>query len=147
MCGEEVNSHIYMLLKLHGEDTYSQYSSKVILSKEEMVSKVKEYHGNFEIDFNEEDSIKVLEYTEGGRVGTLKLGNLRLSGVEVRNIFGLRSARFEVLVEESNVVFNVVGYGHGVGMSQTGADAMARAGSGYEEILKHFYRGVEVTDI
>jgi stage II sporulation protein D len=69
-----------------------------------------------------------------------------LSGVEVRSLLGLKSANFEVNITEQEVTFSVVGYGHGVGMSQTGADSLAKEGKNYEEIIKHFYTGVEIVD-
>ena len=62
-------------------------------------------------------------------------------------MIGLKSANFLVNIEEEKVKFSVIGYGHGVGMSQTGADSMAKQGSNYEEIIKHFYTGVEVVDL
>lgn len=129
------------------EDTYSQYSSEVNLTKEEFVNKIKEYHSNFQIDFFLENQIEILEYTEGERVKTIKIGNLNLSGVEIRNMFGLKSAKFQVNIEGENIKFNVIGYGHGVGMSQTGADSMAKQGNNYEEIIKHFYKSTKITNI
>ena len=117
------------------------------MSKEEVISKMKEYHNDFKIDFNDELPIEILEYTKGGRVKQIRFGNLNLSGVEIRAIFGLKSARFNVIIEEGNVKFDVIGYGHGVGLSQTGADSMAKNGSGYEDIIKHFYKDVEIIDI
>ncbi len=128
-----------------GEDAYTQYSSEVVLSKEEFTNKIKEYHSEFQIDFNLENQIEILSYTEGERVNEIRVGNLNLSGVEIRNIFKLKSARFEISIDGENVRFNVLGYGHGVGMSQTGADSMAKQGKNYEEIIKHFYIGVEIT--
>jgi len=130
-----------------GEDSYSQYSSEVIISKEEFINKIKEYHTDFEIDFSLENQIEILEYTEGQRIKTIKIGNLSLSGVEIRNIFGLKSAKFQINIEGENIKFSVVGYGHGVGMSQTGADSMAKQGNNYEQIIKHFYKGVQITNI
>lgn len=130
-----------------GEDAYSQYSSKVTLTKKEFKEKIKKEHSNFEIDFNKEDCIKVIEYTEGNRVKKIKVGNLELSGVEIRTLCGLRSANFKVTVEKDNIIFEVIGYGHGVGMSQTGADSLAKQGKNYEEIICHFYTGVKVEDI
>lgn len=130
-----------------GEDAYTQYASELSLSKEEFVSKIKEYHSDFTIDFNSSEQIQILDYTEGDRIKTIKIGNLNLSGVEIRNIFGLKSAKFEIIIEEDNVNFKVVGYGHGVGMSQTGADSMAKQGKNYEEIIKHYYTGVEITNL
>lgn len=72
---------------------------------------------------------------------------MELAGVEARTILGLRSTNFTFKIEEQNIKFSVIGYGHGVGMSQTGADALAKEGKNYEEIIKHFYVGVEIVDI
>lgn len=130
-----------------GEDAYSQYSSEIVISKGDFEKKIKDVHGNFNIDFSKKDCIKIEEYTDGGRVKSIKIGNLKLSGVEIRNILGLKSANFEVKTEEDNIVFKVIGYGHGVGMSQTGADSLAKQGKGYEDIIKHFYKNVEIENI
>ncbi len=130
-----------------GEDAYSQYSSEASFSKEEFEEKIKEVHSDFKINYKEKDCIKIEEYTDGDRVKTIKIGNLELSGVEVRNIFGLRSANFTVTVDDDKIEFKVTGYGHGVGMSQTGADSLAKEGKTYEDIIHHFYTGVEIVDM
>ena len=130
-----------------GEDAYSQYSSEATFSKEEFEEKIKEVHSDFEIDFDEKDCIKVEEYTDGNRVKTVKIGNLELSGVEVRTIFGLRSANFKVTINDNEIKFEVTGYGHGVGMSQTGADSLAKEGQSYEVIIHHYYTDVEIEDM
>ena len=130
-----------------GEDAYSQYSSEATFSKEEFEEKIKEVHSDFEIDFDEKDCIKVEEYTDGNRVKTVKIGNLELSGVEVRTIFGLRSANFKVTINDNEIKFEVTGYGHGVGMSQTGADSLAKEGQSYEDIIHHYYTDVEIEDM
>ena len=130
-----------------GEDAYSQYSSEAIFTKEEFKEKIKKVHSNFEIDFAEEDCIKIEEYTDGNRVKTIKIGNLELSGVEVRTILGLRSANFKITITDDEIKFEVTGYGHGVGMSQTGADSLAKEGSNYEDIIHHYYTNVEIVDM
>lgn len=130
-----------------GEDAYTQYNSEVTLTKEEVIEKIKEYHSDIEIDFLDENAIKILENTESGRIKTIKLGNLEVSGTEARQIFGLKSAMFTVTIDGDNVIFKVCGYGHGVGMSQTGADSMAKLGNNYEEIIKHYYTGVEIQNV
>lgn len=135
------------VVETSGEDTYSQYNSEVTVTKEEFVSKIKEYHSDLEIDFSLENQIEILGYTEGERIKNIKIGNLELSGVEIRTIFGLKSAKFNINIEGNEIKFTVIGYGHGVGMSQTGADSMAKQGSNYEEIIKHYYTGVEIIDI
>ena len=130
-----------------GEDAYSQYSSKAIFTKKEFQEKIKKVHTNFKIDFSKTDCIKIKEYTEGNRVKKVQIGNLELSGVEVRTLLGLRSANFKVTIENDNIIFEVTGYGHGVGMSQTGADSLAKQGKNYEEIIHHFYTNVKIQDI
>lgn len=80
-------------------------------------------------------------YESWGGVATLEVGDRQLTGVEVRKRLGLRSTRFRVERRGDEVVFITSGYGHGVGMSQRGADLMAREGAGYQEILTHYYPG------
>lgn len=130
-----------------GEDSYTQYNSEVNLSKKELINKMKEKYQDFSINFEEENPIKILEYTEGKRVKTIKIGNKNLSGVEVRSIFTLKSANFNVEIKDDNIKFSVIGYGHGVGMSQTGADSLAKQGKNSDEIITHFYTGVDVTEL
>lgn len=130
-----------------GEEGYTQYQSEVTCAKQEFIDKIKAEHSDFSIDFSQPNCIQVLEYTDGDRVKTIQIGNLNFSGVEIRTIFGLRSANFTLTIEGDTIKFSVLGYGHGVGMSQTGADSMAKEGSNYIEIIKHFYTGVEVEDV
>ncbi len=129
-----------------GEEGYSQYSSEVTLTQEELINKIRAKHSDFNIDISQQDSVKILEYTEAGRVKNIQIGNLKLSGVEVRSLLGLKSTNFKIEINNGKVTFRVTGYGHGVGMSQTGADSMAKQGSNCEEIIKHFYTGVEITE-
>lgn len=90
-----------------GEDSYTQYKSEVTISKEELVNKMKEKYEDFSINFEEINAIQILEYTEGKRVKTIKIGNKNLSGVEVRTIFTLKSANFTVNIEDNNIKFSV----------------------------------------
>ena len=86
-----------------------------------------------------------VENSAGG-VASVDLGGVTLTGSEVRTLFGLRSASFSVSWDGEAFTFDVTGFGHGVGMSQYGADAMAVAGSTYTEILQHYYTGVTVEE-
>ena len=128
-----------------GETDYSQYNSEVKLTKDELINKLKEKYQDIEINWDDADCIKITQYTDSGRVKTIKFGNKEIAGTEARTLLGLKSTNFSFKIDGDNVIFSVVGYGHGVGMSQTGADSMAKSGSNYEEIIKHFYTGVEVT--
>lgn len=130
-----------------GEEGYTQYASEIELSHEELITKLKEKYEDIQIDFGNDEEIKILEHTDSNRVKTIKFGNHEISGVEARSLFGLRSTNFEIIKEADKIKFTVKGYGHGVGMSQTGADTMAKQGSNYEEIIHHFYVGVEIKEI
>ena len=130
-----------------GEEAYTQYASEVVFTQEELLNKLKEKYNDISIDFANDDDIKILEFTESTRVKTIKFGNHNLSGVEARTLLGLKSTNFEISKENNNIKFSVKGYGHGVGMSQTGADSMAKQGNNAENIIKHFYTGVEVKDL
>lgn len=130
-----------------GEEGYSQYYSEVEISNNDILKKLKSKYPNIKIDFKNSDDIKIIDYTNSNRVKTIKFGNTQISGVEARTIFGLKSANFEIVKNENSIKFKVKGYGHGVGMSQTGADSLAKSGSNYEEIIKHFYSNVEIKDV
>ena len=130
-----------------GEDGYTQYSSEVTISKKDLLEKLKQEYPDIQIKYEESESIKILDYTQSGRVKTVKFGNTEIAGTKVRSLFGLKSTNFSIKLEGDNIIFSVKGYGHGVGMSQTGADSMAKTGNSYEMILKHFYTGVEITTI
>ncbi|MCI8961751.1 MAG: hypothetical protein HFJ18_02375 [Clostridia bacterium] len=73
---------------------------------------MKEKYSNFE--FGAERTIQIHEYTEGGRVKTIQIGNINLAGTELRSILGLKSANFQVIVQGENINIKVTGYGHGV---------------------------------
>jgi len=99
-----------------------------------------------EIFLPEDDSLLLteFEFSESGTVLSAMAGNIKLSGQKLREIFSLRSAAFSVSLSGGNVVFTVKGYGHAVGISQYGADFMARQGSDFKEILKHYYKDTSV---
>lgn len=82
-----------------------------------------------------------IRYTAGGGVDTIEICGEVFRGTEVRKALGLRSAAFSIEVKENTLEITTRGYGHRVGMSQYGADAMAASGSDYRDILAHYYRG------
>ena len=79
-----------------------------------------------------------------GGVASMVIGGTELTGGQLRALFGLRSTYIDLTVRGDELVFSVTGYGHGVGMSQYGANAMAKAGADYREILTWYYTGVTV---
>jgi len=82
--------------------------------------------------------------TESGTVKTLKIGAKEFKGSEIRKALDLKSSNFEIAFKDNAFVFTVYGYGHGVGMSQNGANCMAKQGSTYKEILSHYYTNCEL---
>lgn len=86
-----------------------------------------------------------VEYTSGGGVASMEIGGKVYSGTELRSMLTLRSTAFTIRVDSERICITTHGFGHRVGMSQYGADAMARAGSSYAEILTHYYSGAELT--
>ena len=85
-------------------------------------------------------------YTNGGGVDTLQIGGVDYRGTTLRMLLGLRSTMFTVSVTAEGICIETMGYGHRVGMSQYGAQAMALAGESYAAILHHYYLGTELTD-
>lgn len=134
------------VVETSGEEAYSAYNSEVSFSKDEFVVKMNENYNDFEIDFDSLECIKILEYTEGARVKKVKIGNKELSGVEARKIFGLRSSNFSFEINKDTIKFSVIGYGHGVGLSQSGSDVLAKQGYTYDEIIKYYYKDIEISE-
>lgn len=85
-----------------------------------------------------------MERTASDRVASVSIGGVTLAGTEVRSLLGLRSACFTEEYKDGNLVFHVSGYGHGVGMSQYGANVLAGEGKDYKEILQWYYTGVTI---
>ena len=85
-----------------------------------------------------------LQKNSSNRVESVTIGGVPLRGTRVRSILGLRSACFTVECTESAITFRVTGFGHGVGMSQYGANTMAKEGKTWQEILQWYYRGVSI---
>ncbi len=86
-------------------------------------------------------------FTASGSVHTVDCGDITLDGEDLRIAFGLRSSHFETFYQDGIFQFTVQGYGHGVGMSQTGAAYMAEQGSTYQEILNWYYPGTTLQSV
>ena len=82
--------------------------------------------------------------TKGGSVDTVTIGDKAFEGTKIRQLFGLNSANFDITEDGDNIIFTVYGYGHGVGMSQYGADFMAKNGYNYKDILHKYYSDVDI---
>lgn len=96
------------------------------------------------LDSEPEDWIKIGERSESGTVLSADIGGITVTGNDLREAFGLRSADIEVEYSEGEFVFTTRGYGHGVGMSQYGANSMAQDGKTWRDIIEHYYNGIEI---
>lgn len=92
------------------------------------------------------DNVIILQTSVGGNVDQIQMGSSIVAGRDVREILGLRSAAFSIETVEGGIIFTTYGNGHGVGMSQHGANVMAQNGFDYTEILQHFYQNVRLVE-
>lgn len=123
----------------------STFFSEKEVTYKELKTLINNYLGKNQVTTEKlKNKIKIISRTEGDRVSEIKIDKASLSGASIRSILELRSANFDIELKEKSVVFKVKGYGHGVGMSQWGAEVMAREGKDYEEILKYYYPNTEV---
>ncbi|WP_243122797.1 stage II sporulation protein D [Haloimpatiens lingqiaonensis] len=93
---------------------------------------------------NVKNQVKVISRTEGGSVKTIKVGNVNVTGPQFRKALNLNSANFNISFLPEYVKIDCKGYGHGVGMSQWGANVMAKDNKKYQHILSHYYQNTEV---
>ena len=88
-----------------------------------------------------------IERTQSGTVKFIQIGDKKISGADIREMFSLRSANFDIEYSKNKFILTVYGYGHGVGMSQYGADSMAKHGADYKEILHHYYGNCNIKTV
>ena len=124
-----------------GDKTAEKYLTTVALTADEVSSLM---NGIAKSEGDAKNWFSDIKRCDTGRVKSLKFCGSDTTGAEVSEALKLRSANFEILVAENIFTFTVRGYGHGLGMSQNGADYMAKQGSSYEEILKWYYKGCEL---
>ncbi len=94
-----------------------------------------------------EEQVEIEGRFKSGRVESVRLGKVEVTGRELRGALELRSAWFSIAFTDGDVIINTRGYGHGVGMSQSGANGMAQEGKNYREILKHYYTDIEIVNM
>ena len=99
------------------------------------------------LDHNNRITIESITYTNGGSVGTIVISGKQFTGMQLRGKLGLKSTAFSITALGSTVTITTRGFGHRVGMSQYGADAMAEAGYDYQQILTYYYSGTEVSQL
>lgn len=122
------------------DSTNPSYIKTINISYEEISKKLG-------IEINENTEFTIIERTIGDRIGKINIENKTYTGVELRNILGLRSADFDIEKTNTGVNITTRGYGHGVGLSQYGANGFAKNGYTYKEILKHYYKGASIGNL
>ncbi len=131
-----------------GEEASKGYVVSKLFTTEQITEELRKKYSGEEFDEEIAESVEILDYTTGGRVKTLKIGNITMKGTEFRTLLGLRSASFVIeQAGDGKMKITTTGHGHGVGMSQWGADSLAKRGGTFREILEHYYTGVDVISI
>ena len=125
-----------------GEQEAPSYYGTVEISQEEFKRSFLKKWPNADLSGEADTWFKNSERSEAGGVKNVYVGGVKVTGNQIRNLCGLRSSNFTVKCEGDRLVFNTLGYGHCVGMSQYGARAMAKSGKNYREILTWYYKGV-----
>ncbi len=108
---------------------------------------LKDFYSKLGLPYREKIKQKILKTTSTGRIKEIMINDKTFLASEVVSQLNLRSAYFTIVQDVETVKITTKGYGHGVGMSQYGAEAMARLGYSYDQILKHYYLGVEIKKI
>lgn len=101
---------------------------------------------NITLDNNTDLKIE-LSRTESNRVDQVKIAGELFTGREIRDKLSLQSSDFTIKTNNSHIIFTTKGFGHGIGMSQYGANGMAKEGKTYEEIVKYYYKDIEIKNI
>ena len=127
-----------------GEEIAPRFSSQEIFAPAEFSEILRAENPDVHLTGSPETWVGETAYTEGGSVETCVIGGIAFSGTKLRQLFGLNSARFTLMLKDGQFVFDVQGFGHRVGMSQYGAESMARLGFSYRTILLYYYQGAEI---
>ena len=123
---------------------YKNRTSEVIVTFKDMEKYIKD---NIKKDFNlkYDNNINIYSNTSSGRVKEINVCGIKISAEKLRIAFGLKSTQFCMnIVDNTSIKFEVTGYGHGIGLSQVGSDYLANKGMKAEDIIKYYYKGVEV---
>lgn len=117
-------------------------SKEYVFKENEFINKINHNYENANV--KKFDDIEIIDYTKSGSIDKIRLGNEVIRGLDFRYLFGLNSSNIVMEKKGEDIFINVKGYGHGVGLSQWGAGKMAELGYSYDEILKHYYTGIEI---
>ena len=127
-----------------GEQDAARYASTVRVTKESFRAAILGDAPEAELSGDPGKWIGKIQLTRGGGVEHVEIGGVSFSGTRMRQLFALNSTKFTLTYRQGEFVFDVLGFGHRVGMSQYGAQAMAELGFDYRTILLYYYRGVRI---
>lgn len=127
-----------------GEEDSPEYSDEKTFKNTELCELVNKAFPQANLS-KPSDQIDIWGRTDSGRVKLVQLGGTVVNGQQFRTLLKLHSTNFSFKFSKDSVTITCIGFGHGVGMSQCGANAMAKRGSDYHEILEHYYTGVKIT--
>lgn len=128
-----------------GDENAPEFKSVENVILADFVSRVNSAYSNAKLSVsNIKKQVIILSTSSVGGVKSIKLGGAVITGSEFRTLFNLHSSNFTLSYNKNTVIITCKGYGHGVGMSQWGANYMAKGGSSYNEILTHYYQGVKI---
>ena len=108
---------------------------------------IKDFLNKLNIIDNEIKNIGIVERTSSNRIKTIVINNQKFKGTEFRKLLGLRSTDASIEIKDNKVYITTRGYGHGVGLSQYGSNEMAKQGYTYYEILKYYYKNIEINNV
>ena len=137
------------------DDTYQhtyeykleEFDSKLGVNLEEKINSNSQSKQKLLIGKGNNKLIKVVKYNESGSVNKINIGQKQFEGTEIRDKLSLPSTKFEFSIQADKIVCEVKGNGHGVGMSQAGANGFARHDYNYQQILKHYYSDTEIVNL
>lgn len=127
-----------------GGEESSRFYSEVTISQSDFAARVKEKYPEASFPADAGQWFKASSRSQAGGIIDVAVGGVRVPGTFIRQIAGLNSTNFKVRVDGDKLVFTSTGYGHGVGMSQYGAKALALEGKTFDQIIKHYFTGVEL---
>ena len=145
--GYTENSQEVFSSKVHYlQSVKSEWDKISPVFNEQYEFKYSDFCKKLHLDTTSKINVKIIDKTSAGKIKKIVINNKLFTGEDIVKLFGLRTSNFTITLSDK-VLITTKGYGHGVGMSQYGAEGMARAGYKYDEILKYYYTDVKIEKI
>lgn len=130
-----------------GDELSPNYEAKTMLTPKEVENALLQKYPDIKLDQDKAKWFQIISRSDSNTITEMTAGSIQCTGKDIRELLKLKSANFTVNFVNGSFEFTTNGYGHGVGMSQYGADYLARQGKTYNEILTHYYKGVSIQPI